>query len=144
MATGFVQRFKGKIAAEQLWVGGSAMVGPAAATLYSTAGTQTLGKEAVSLINASSAKSVFTLGFDPVPGLEKHIYLTAVSSGVQIKAKTNTLIGSSTSTVITSTIALQMITLIGMSTTTWALKAVTPGSTAGVAPDLGVTLSATT
>ncbi len=144
MATGFPQRFKGKIAADQLWLGGSAMVGPSAAVAYSTAGSQTLGKEAVSNINASSGKSVFTLGFDPVPGMEKLIKLTAVSSGVQIKAKTGTFIDTTSLTVLTSTYAPQAITLVGQSTLLWLIKSVYPGSTGGVAPAAGVTGSATT
>lgn len=141
MANGFTQRWKGKVAAVQLWVAGVPQNGPQAVVAYSTAGTQTLaGSGAIETINASSAISIWTMGYGPTPGREQVIDLITVSSGAFIKAAAGASFDPSTNTVIKSTYA-ESITLLGLSTTKWAIKSVFPGTTLGGS---GITLSTTT
>lgn len=143
MPSGFNQRWKGKIAAAQLWIGGVAQNGPSAVTAYSTAGTQTLaGSGAIETINASSALSIFTMGYGPSPGREQVIDLIVVSSGAFLKAAAGASFDPSTNTVIKSTYA-QSITLIGLSTTKWAIKGLFPPASTLVGGS-GITLSTTT
>lgn len=142
MANGFTQRFRGKITAQSIWANGSQQYGAGAYVAYSTAGTQTLGLERLSAINAASAASVFTLGGMPVAGLEKILDLT-VSSGVFIKAAAGSCFDPSTNTVFKSTYA-QRLTLIGISSVAWRIRGVYPDTTAGGAPVGGGTLSTTT
>lgn len=141
---GFVQRWKGKVVGAAYWVSGAGQVfGNGSAITYSTTGTQTMGQEAVSLINSSSAISIFSLsGAAPVHGIEKQIHLLTVSSGVFIKAGPGTSFDPSTNTVIKSTYAM-MITLLGESSVKWGIKAVFPPPSTLVGGS-GITLTTTT
>lgn len=139
---GIMQRFKGKIAAAALFLGGVYQYGPGSRVAYSTAGTQTLGAEGIASINASSGISIFSMADLPSAGQTKVFDLT-VSSGVFIKAAAGASFDASTNTVIKSTYS-QRITLRGLSTAKWTIVDVYPDSTAGGAPVGGVTLSTTT
>lgn len=144
MANGFTQRFRGKVQATQLWLQGIPLLGaPGVNASYSTAGTQTLGNEPISSINASSAISIWTLGSAPVPGVRKVLELTAVSSGAFIKAAAGTAFDASTNTVMKSTYPMR-IELVGVSTVRWSIVQAYPDTTAGGAPVGGITLSTTT
>lgn len=142
MATGFVQRFKGKIAAAALWFNGAQVFGPGAYVAYSTAGTQTIGAQALAKITASSAISIFTMSDLPAPGLEKFFDL-AVTSGMFLKAASGASFDNSTNTVIKSTYNMRL-NLMGLSSAKWAIMGVYPDTTAGGAPVGGITLSTTT
>ena len=148
MSNGFVQRFKGKISAASLWLGGTQQFGPGAVGVYSTnsvastAGILISGAGASNTINASSAISIFALNFPPVQGSEFELGLINVSSGVFIKASPGTSFDPSTNTVIKSTYAM-MITLVGLSTLKWGIKSVFPPPSTLVGGS-GLTLSTTT
>lgn len=145
---GFVQRFKGKIQATALFLGGSQVYGGGAAKSYSTAaGTGSLaigqlGPETVQTINASSGLSIFTMTDKPQAGESKVLDLL-VSSGVFIKAASGVSFDSSTNPVFKSTYSMR-VQLIGISSVAWRISNVFPMSTAGGAPLGGITLSQTT
>lgn len=145
MATGFVQRFKGKIAVAAAWFGGVQEFGPG--TLF--VGTTALAALTVPAANgaatiaSSSALTIWTLGQSPVAGAELEISLIQVSSGVFIKAAAGTSFDPSTNTVMKST-AARTITLYGLSTLKWAIKSVFPGDTVGTISPSGITLTTTT
>jgi hypothetical protein len=141
--SGFVTRVKGKATYAALWLGASAQYGNGAYVAYSTAGTQTLGREKVSSINASSGASVFTMSELPVPGLEREINMITVSSAAFLKAAAGASFDASTNTVIKSTYT-QRISLLGLTTAKWQITGVYPDNTAGGAPVGGITLSTTT
>lgn len=144
-ATGFNQRWKGKIKAAVLMVGPTFFNGPQSVQSYSTASGvsgQTIGQQAsIANISASSGGAVFTLS-DPLPGIDLDLVL-APTSAIFIKASAGTAFDASTNTVIKSTYAM-MLTLTGISTLAWRIQGVFPPSTAGVAPNSGITLSTTT
>lgn len=142
MATGFTQRFKGKITGAALWLGGAPVYGPGSRVAYSTAGTQNIANEAISSINASSAMSIWSMTGLPAPGLQKVFDLT-VSSGAFIKAAAGASFDASTATVIKSTYAMRL-TLMGLSSAKWSIIDVYPETTLGGAPVGGVTLTTTT
>lgn len=137
MATGFVQRFKGKIALAQggLYIGGTqvnatgvdlnALVGQSVQqNILSTTstGTGTITNTGPTTISSSSGINVYRLA-RPISGCEKLIQLTTVSSGVLITASTDgsvTINGSSINTTIKSTVAA-VIDLVGTSTSNWAI-----------------------
>ena len=125
MATGFVQRFKGKIAAAELWIGGQSQFDMDAPSTDST-----LGSVRTSRIISSSGAGIYTVP-RPVPGTDRTLAITSVSSGVFFKASAGTsfgVIGGSTMTVMKSTVAMT-IELAGLSTALWWLKSAWSTST---------------
>ena len=141
--SGFTTRQKGKVTFAALWLGASPQYGGGAAVSYSTVGTQTLGKEKLSLITASSGIAIFSMSELPVMGLERTINMISVSSGVFLKAAAGASFDASTNTVIKSTYN-QRINLIGVSSAKWQINSVYPDTTAGGAPVGGITLTTTT
>lgn len=138
MATGFVQRYKGKIALPVggLWIGGVQITGSGAdfnsisgqgtvQALTTASAVTTITNTGVTTINASSALLIYRLA-RPVPGAEKVIQLNPVSSGVFITVSTDgsvLLNGSSINTTIKSTVAAN-INLSGNSTSGWTITSV--------------------
>lgn len=125
MATGFTQRFKGKIAAAELWIGGQDQSSVDAPSTDST-----LGAVRTSRIISSSGAGIYTVP-RPVPGLDRTISITSVSSGVFLKAASGVsfgVIGGSTMTVMKSTVPMT-IELAGLSTSLWWLKSAWSTST---------------
>lgn len=141
MATGFTQRFKGKITGASLWLGPSQQGGPGAYVAYTTAAALTIGNERVSKITASSASVVSQLALG-YPGAEKTLVLD-VSSGLFIKAPAGGGFNGTTLSVMKSTYDMQ-IKLTAMSSVQYALESAYPDTTAGGAAVGGVTLSTTT
>jgi hypothetical protein len=135
MATGFVDRFKGKINADVIFLKGWGMSEVSTAlgsTVGSTAGSTLSADRSNYVINASSAAVVYTL--PPVePGALARLLFLAVSSGVFIKASTvapngaNNFgvqgAGGSTATVLKAT-AQMTVGLIGVSSISWAVDTV--------------------
>lgn len=160
MASGFTQRWNGKVLAKLLGLGSQGITlfsltgnpnltpadlltvdGAGGGAAYSTAGTQTIaGAVGVQTITSSSALSIWTLGALPYNGAELTLAIILNSSGVFIKAAAGSSFDPSTNTVMKSTIASQ-ITLVGISTAKWAIKSVFPASTFA---NSGLTLSTTT
>ncbi len=143
MANGIMQRFRGKVQAAGLFLGVSPQYGPGTRVAYSTAGTQTMGLEGISAINASSAISIWQMGLSPTPGLRHTIQFTAISSAAFVKAVAGVSFDESTNTVFKSTY-VQRVSLLGMTTLKWSITDVYPDTTAGGAPVGGLTLSTTT
>lgn len=153
MATGFVQRWKGKVAPKLIFLGvGATVVAQSSITnaLSTIRGTDLAGlagvgsaalastltqmpNNGVSYIQASSAKAIYPLAA-PVPGAEKTIAILQNSSAVVIQVSTSGALGvvldPSSNTNLLSTVTGQ-ISLMGVSTTRWAISAFY-GSTAAV------------
>lgn len=149
MASGFVQRWNGKIRAASLWLGGSQKFGPGARASYSTAaGTNglaigTIGPEGVVSINASSGASVFTLTDQIQAGFTKVLDLV-VTSSVFIKAPTGVALDATTTNLVFKSTYSQRVSVVGLSSVAIRITDVYPDTTAGGAPVGGLTLSATT
>jgi len=124
MATGFVQRWNGKVNAASLWLKGWA-VSETNGTLLPTPGS-TLSQGAANYnLSASSAAVVYTLGTVD-PGVPVKVLVTSVSSGIFIKAAPGNnfgIFGGSTITVMKST-AVMAIALVGVSSIAWAIESV--------------------
>lgn len=135
MATGFVQRFKGKIQADSIFLKGygwsevSTSLGSTAAAVANS----TLSADRTNyVINGSSAAIVYTL--PPVEqGARASLLFLAVSSAVFIRASTTAPngannfgvqgAGGSTAIVLKST-AQMTVDLIGVSSVSWAVTSV--------------------
>jgi hypothetical protein len=137
MASGFVQRFKGKVnfAPSGLWIGGSPLFGAGSAqNLTLASATVSIGaitNYGLTTINATSAVAIARLARPAYPGQAKTLQLTAISSAVFITASTDgsvTLNGSSINTTFKSTVA-SVITLVATSSANWAIDGLFPGST---------------
>lgn len=164
MATGFTQRWQGKVLAKNLGVGSGGVTmfgfpggstqtdpnitradllsidGAATVTAYSTAGTQNIANPGgIDTISASSALSIFALTAAPYIGARKTLVMT-ISSGIFVKAAAGTAFNGSTQTVMKSTLPLLNVEMIGRSTTNWEILSIFPVSTAGAS----LTLSTTT
>ena len=143
MATGFTQRWKGKVLAQLLGIGSgginlysvsgtpnitpadlAALQGGGLITAYSTQGAAISGN-GVANISSTGIKSSMTLAA-PVAGARKLLALTAVSSGIQINAAPATFDG--TNSVMLST-QIGQIGLLGLSTARWLINSVYPQST---------------
>ena len=138
MATGFVQRWKGKVALPVggLWIGGVQYSGSgndlntisgsgSLQALTTASAVTTITNTGVTTIAATSGILVYRLA-RPVPGGDKVIQLTTVSSGIFITASTDgsvLLNGSSINTTIKSTVAAN-INLMGNSTSGWTINSV--------------------
>lgn len=143
MATGFSQRWKGRIAARQLWLGSPAVqvtatggdlntiAGSATLQALTTSSTtSTITNTGPTTIASSSALTIWRLAPPTSPGMDKLIQLTTVSSGVFITTSTDgsvLLNGSSLNTTIKSTIAT-IIDLFATSTSNWAIAGVYPST----------------
>lgn len=134
MATGFVQRYKGKIEAQRIDVGldglrqyvlnSSAATAAAVPTVLQNAG--------LSNILTSSGTAVFTLEA-PVAGIEKQITLSTLSSGAIIASTSATFDGTNPVIKFLSTVGTNAggtLDLIGLSTSRWAIRGMFPPSTA--------------
>lgn len=147
MASGFVQRWIGKVMAKSLWIGSAGiqlptlaspstvspadlntLVGVGSAQSLTTASTTTTinGPGGLTSINSSSAITVWTLSA-PAAAVEKILDLT-VSSAILIKAAAGAAFDQSTNTVIKST-QNSRITLVGISSIAYRIGSVYPGST---------------
>lgn len=127
MATGFVQRFKGKIACDALWYKGWNLdvSTPAAA---STA----LAFQVLNVISSSGA-DVRTLQA-PKSGVKEVIAITAVATATFVKAAPGTsfgLMGTSTMIVMKSTVQMT-VALVGLSSIQWAVESVWSTSTTAI------------
>jgi hypothetical protein len=127
MATGFVQRFKGKITADALWYKGwnFDVSTPAAASTASAF-------QILNVISATGA-DVRTLQA-PKSGIKEVIAITQVSSATFIKAAAGTnfgLMGTSTMIVMKSTIQMT-VALVGLSSIQWAVESVWSTSTTAI------------
>lgn len=130
MATGFVDRIKGKITQDPqtFWIGGTPQYGAVATqavTASSTVAAQNVNSYGITTINASTGNlCVFRLQKPGFAGQFKTIQLNPCSSvgGIFLTASTDgsiTFNGSSFS-VIKSTIAGSIIELTATSTNNWA------------------------
>jgi len=134
MASGFVQRWKGKIACDELWVGGQLLaggggVGVQTLSLGNTTGTLT--NYGVTAISATSGLAIVRLASPNYANQSKTIQLTTVSSGIFITASTAGTVfinGSSINTTIKSTLA-GVLELVATSTSNWAITGVYPSTT---------------
>lgn len=125
MATGFVQRWLGKVALEVIFLNGQNLTG---VETVSTDGT--LGAARNSRFAPSSGAGVYNVPA-PVTGADRNLFLISVSSGAKFKAAANTsfgVIGGSTMTVLTSTVPMT-IGLTALSTTLWGIRGVWSTST---------------
>lgn len=142
--SGFIQRWKGKVAVAAAYFGGVQEFGAGSLFVGTTAGAQTIpATNGAASIASSSAISIWTIGAIPQAGAELEIALISVSSGVFIKAAAGTSFDPSTDTVMKSTGA-RTITLYGLSSLKWAIKSVFPGDTVGNISPTGITLTTTT
>lgn len=152
MATGFVQRWKGKVTAAQLWLAGTQITASgtdintlagsgSTVSSYSTDGSVS-GYGAKTLTSSSNANT-FTLPA-PVRSAEMQLCMTSVSSGIFIKAASGSSFGvtaaGSTSIVMKST-TIMSIALAGLSTSLWGIMSAWSTSTSIIAQP---TLSTTT
>ena len=134
MATGFVQRFKGKIQADAIFVKGQAFVGPAASQSLSTSSTAfvtpSITAPFASIASGTNAY-IYRLPKPTFAGQQQVIQLTAVSTlGVFFTASTDAsalIAGSSINTTLKSTIA-SLISLQATSTSNWAIIGAYPGT----------------
>lgn len=129
MASGFVQRWKGKVNADSFWLKGWG-VSETNGTLLPTPGS-TLSQNAANYnLSASSGAVVYTLG--PVdPGVPVKLALTAVSSAIFIKAAAGNnfgVFGGSTMIVMKST-SIMTIAIVGVSSIAWAVESIWSTST---------------
>lgn len=136
MATGFVQRYKGKIECDSLWVRGF----PTGGALSST-GSTALTPVGVNTLVSSSLRSVYQLAGLPPPGVEAYFVLQP-TTGISIKAPTGTnfgVYGGTTAIVIASTVNMN-ISLLGVS----SVQAVISSVWSTAATVVNATLSTTT
>lgn len=129
MASGFVQRFKGKVECDALWIKGYNYSAVEAASIGAQA-TSTLGNFAASNVISSSGAGIWNVP-PPTAGLERTLAITSISSGAFFKAAANTsfgIIGTSTMNVLKST-TVMTITLMGLSSVLWQVKSVWSTST---------------
>lgn len=125
MASGFVQRFKGKVNAECLFVKGW---GFSEVSTSTPAAGSTLSQDRANIIlNAATAAVVYTLPPVEVGAMAKLLF-QAVSSGIFVKAASGNNFGTigsggSTATVLKST-AQMTVSLIGVSSISWAVDSV--------------------
>lgn len=143
MPSGFQQRFKGKVSAGALWLGGAPQFGAGSVIPLTTNAALNIPNVGTATLVSSSAATVWQMLGAPQQGLEMEIVTLNVANSVFIKAAPGTSFDPSTNTVIKSTQA-QNIAMIGLSTVKWSIKSVFPASSAGGAPLGGITLSTTT
>lgn len=132
MATGFVQRWKGKISAASIWYGGVNTTG--ADNITSTVISATIAGNGVSQIFSTSSATVLTLG-QPQPGLDRNLVIVQCSSGVLFKAAPGSYFAfgpGSSFTVMKSTAPQASICLTGLSTAAWGILGAWSTSTAAI------------
>ncbi len=144
MATGFVQRWKGKTLTQLLGLGSGGMTlysvtgtpniapadiaglaGAGTVTAYSTQGA-TISGNGVANISSTAAIIAMKLA-QPIAGARKVLAFTSVSSGIQI-VSTGGATFDGTNTVLATTQGAQ-INLLGLSTARWLITGIVPPST---------------
>jgi len=139
MATGFVTRWKGKIAAISFWDKGFQVDGVDTPSTDST-----MSAVCAHNIRSSSGAGVYTVPRPPLGGgISQILAITQVSSGVKFKAPSGVSFGvtagNSTTTVLTST-QLMTIELYALSSALYNIIGVFSTSTASpVIPTLSTT-----
>ena len=132
MATGFAQRWKGKVVADSLWMKGWGL--SEVNVLQPAAGSTLQQNTANYNLTASSAAQVYTLS--PVdPGVPVKLALTNVSSAIFVKAAPGNnfgVFGGSTIIVLKST-SIMTIALVGVSSIAWAIESIWSTSTTVIA-----------
>jgi hypothetical protein len=132
--TGFVQRIKGKVQSDNVYVGKGGVHEYVYATLDIGGGASTtIPNNGVSVVKCSSAPQTVRLDA-PVPGIEKTIIVSSMSSGtIAIEASTagNVTYDGTNWVWHPSTLALvqNSITLVGLSTSQWINLGVSPSVT---------------
>lgn len=144
MATGFTQRWKGKVLAQLLGIGSGGMTlysvsgtpnitpadlasiaGNGLITAYSTQGA-VLPNNGVSNISSTGVKSSMTLGL-PAAGVTKTLAFTTVSSGIQVVSSTGATFDGTNSVMLSTTPG--QVVMRGLSTARWLIESVFPPST---------------
>lgn len=134
MASGFVQRWKGKgtFDASSLWIAGSPMYGGGSVQTLSTASATALitNGPGIAVIASSSAIFTYRLAAPSFASAEKTIQMT-VSSGIFITVSTNNTVGINGQSSVNTIKSTQNTVLVleATSTTNWAITSVYPGST---------------
>lgn len=126
MASGFTQRWKGKITAAELYIQGVSMF-----DVETPSTDSTLGAVRVSKITNSSGAGIYTVPRPTFAGQDRTLAITSISSGAFFKAAAGTsfgLMGTSTMTVMKSTIQMS-IDICALSTALWAVRGVWSTST---------------
>lgn len=147
MATGFVQRWKGKVLAQLLGLGSNGI------TLYTVSGTPNISPTDLAPLAgqgtvgaASTASNIPNYGVttvtpatasvnynlaDPFPGRRKTLAVTVASSGARTVtvATTGVTFDGANNKITFSTLAIQTVDLVGISTARWNITGVWPGST---------------
>lgn len=132
MATGFVQRWKGKVNAAQLWLAGTQIVasgsdintligGSSLEALSTTSGYPNIKNNGMTTIASSSVLTTWRLATPAYAGQMKTINMITVSSGLFITTSTaivTSLNGSSINNTMKST-QTGIISLEATSTTNW-------------------------
>jgi len=132
MASGFVQRWKGKASFDPsaFRIGGVAMYGSAAVQSTNVYGSTFNITGTYVTISASSAMAYGRIAKPAYAGDYTLIQLTTVSSGIFLTASTDgsvTINGSSINTTLKSTLA-GVIVLEATSTANWALSSIYPST----------------
>lgn len=132
MASGFVQRYKGKIAAQCIFVGLDGIRQYVQNSSASSASVvpPILQNAGVSGIICSSGSAVFTLEA-PLPGVEKQIVASTISSGFLVASTAATFDGTNPVMKYLSTLGGTgaALNLIGLSTSRWGIMGMYPSST---------------
>lgn len=124
MASGFVNRWVGKMKIGQLWLGRSGIIQHA----WVEASSIAMRATGLSIIQSGSAAQVYTIQ-DPIFGGEKAISLSTVSSGVFIKTLSTAVTFDGANNVFKSTVG-GLLNMVGASTSRWSIA---PMSTVGSA-----------
>lgn len=134
MASGFVQRFKGKATfdASSLWLAGTPLFGPGSVQTLSTASaTNSIAQGAgISILTASSVIAIFRVPVPAYASQERTLQLS-VSSGIFITVSTAGAVGINGQSSVNTIKSTQnsVVVLEATSTTNWAITSVYPGST---------------
>jgi len=132
MASGFVDRWKGKITPARIDVGSGGLRQYVVQSSAATAATvpPSLPNSGLSVLVDSSGSAVFTLQA-PVAGVEKQIALSTVSSGAIIASTSATFDGTNPVLKALSTLGSvggAGVSLIGLSTARWTIVGLFPSS----------------
>jgi|SRR5882672_4700870 len=125
MATGFVQRFKGKVTfdAGALWLAGQPLYGPGSAQSIGSVAAQsttTLTGGGISSILASTQPIFARLPAPTIVGIEKTIVFTVGSSGAWVTLPAGVTFSGSTFNTI-KTVTNGAASLVGVSSIVWAI-----------------------
>lgn len=152
MTSGFVNRWKGKVKADAVFVGRGGLTNLVQTINIAGGASTTLWNSGVSIVSDSSAAQIVLLD-PPTPGLFKTIYVTTMSSGaIAIKASATGAVTfdglnyvwkpSTQNSTGAATNLPSSLDLIGASTSQWINLGVAPSvSTTGVTIGHGLTTS---